>query len=350
MDGLSMDIGPREVASVVLAAVAGLSFGAVLGPEAPLIAIGAAAGAVVVRDSASPARKVMMIVGGMAAVGAIFGNPVVTAILLLEMATVAGPKLSSMKVLVPSLVGLAASYALQVGVGPWVGLGESVLSLPGLPAYPSVPLVDVAWAIPVSLVAAALAVLALRGGTLWRRWGQSRPTGLLLASGAVVGVVAVVVTAVTGVAPTLVVMSGQTAMVDYLGLGSLGVALVVLSGKFVAYAVSLGGGFRGGQIFPAVAMATIVASTISIASGDAVSAGLIAAAIAAAVAAAMRLPFTAVLLGVVLTISAGGAVAVLAIIGAVVGLVGRLAADHRWPTLMVAESVQTSPSTSKEGA
>jgi chloride channel protein, CIC family len=350
LDGLSMDIGPREVASVVLAAVAGLSFGAVLGPEAPLIAIGTAAGAVVVRDSASPARQVMMIVGGMAAVGAIFGNPVVTAILLLEMATVAGPKLSSMKVLVPSLVGLAASYSLQVGVGPWVGLGESVLSLPGLPAYPSVPLVDVAWAIPVSLVAAALAVLALRGGTLWRRWGQSRPTGLLLASGAVVGVVAVVVTSVTGVAPTLVVMSGQTAMVDYLGLGSLGVALVVLAGKFVAYAVSLGGGFRGGQIFPAVAMATIVASTISIVSGDAVSAGLIAAAIAAAVAGAMRLPFTAVLLGVVLTISAGGAVAVLAIIGAVVGLVGRLAADHRWPTLMVAESVQTGPSTSKEGA
>lgn len=74
----------------MLAAVAGLSFGAVLGPEAPLIAIGTAAGAVVVRDSASPARQVMMIVGGMAAVGAIFGNPVVTAILLLEMATVAG--------------------------------------------------------------------------------------------------------------------------------------------------------------------------------------------------------------------------------------------------------------------
>lgn len=29
-----------------------------------------------------------------------------------------------MKVLVPSLVGLAASYSLQVGVGPWVGLGS----------------------------------------------------------------------------------------------------------------------------------------------------------------------------------------------------------------------------------
>lgn len=341
LDGLSMDIGPREVGSVVLAALAGLSFGAVLGPEAPLIAVGTAAGAAVVRDKASPARQVMMIVGGMAAVGAIFGNPVVTAILLLELATLAGPKLASMRVLVPALVGLAASYSLQVGVGGWVGLGESVLSLPGLAAYPNVPIDDVLWAVPVSLVAAALAVLALRGGTLWRAFGASRPTTTLIVSGAVVGVSAVMVTAITGVAPTLVVMSGQSAMGDYLSLSSLGIAVVVLVGKLVAYTASLGGGFRGGQIFPAVAMATIVAVAVAIGSGETVSAGLIAAAVAASVAAAMRLPFTAVLLGVVLTISAGGAVAVLAIIGAVIGLVARLAADHRWPLLVAAESVQT---------
>lgn len=107
--------------------------------------------------------------------------------------------------------------------------GESVLSLPGLPAYPSVPLVDVAWAIPVSLVAAALAVLALRGGTLWRRWGSRDPRACCWP--------AVLWSASWRWSsrrspewlPTLVVMSGQTAMVDYLGLGSLGVALVVLA-------------------------------------------------------------------------------------------------------------------------
>lgn len=348
LDGLSLEVGPREVGSVALAALAGLSFGAVLGPEAPLIAIGAATGAAVMRAGAAPVRQVMMIVGAMSAVGAIFGNPVVTAILLLELAVLAGPKLASMKVLVPSLVGLAAGYALQVGVGGWVGLGESVLSLPGLAPYPEVPVVDMAWAIPVSLVAAALAVLALRGATAWRHVGRARPALLLLLSGAVVGLSAVAVTALTGAAPTLVVMSGQGAMTDYLKLTSVGVAAVVLLGKFVAYTVSLGGGFRGGQIFPAVAMATIVATAVALISHDVVSAGLVAAAIAAAVAAAMRMPFTAVLLGVVLTVAAGGAVAVLAIVGAVIGLVARAAADRRWPPLVLAESVQTEAASADE--
>lgn len=348
LDGLSLEVGPREVGSVALAALAGLSFGAVLGPEAPLIAIGAAAGAAVMRAGAAPVRQVMMIVGAMSAVGAIFGNPVVTAILLLELAVLGGPKLASMKVLVPSLVGLAAGYALQVGVGGWVGLGESVLSLPGLAPYPQVPVIDMAWAIPVSLVAAALAVLALRGATVWRRLGRARPAGLLVLSGAVVGLSAVAVTALTGAAPTLIVMSGQGAMTDYLELTSVGVAALVLVGKFVAYTVSLGGGFRGGQIFPAVAMATIVATSVALISHDVVSAGLVAAAIAAAVAAAMRMPFTAVLLGVVLTVAAGGAVAVLAIVGAVIGLVARVAADRRWPPLVLAESVQTEPASADE--
>lgn len=350
LDGLSLEVGPREVGSVALAALAGLSFGAVLGPEAPLIAIGAAVGAGVMRAGAAPVRQVMMIVGAMSAVGAIFGNPVVTAILLLELAVMAGPKLASMKVLVPSLVGLAAGYSLQVGVGGWVGLGESVLSLPGLASYPEIPVTDMVWAVPVSLLAAALAVLALRGASLWARIGSARPALLLMASGAVVGISAVLVTAITGVDPTLVVMSGQGAMTDYLKLSSVAVAVVVLVGKFVAYTASLGGGFRGGQIFPAVAMATIVATVVAIGSGEVVSAGLLAAAIAAAVAAAMRMPFTAVLLGVVLTIAAGGAVAVLAIVGAVIGLVARAAADRRWPRLVAAESVQTDPGGDAEGA
>ena len=51
-------------------------------------------------------------------------------------------------------------------------------------------------------------------------------------------------------------------------------------------------------------------------------------AIAAAIAGGMRLPFTGALLGVLLTISAGPAITVPAILGAVVGMLTRLAADQ----------------------
>lgn len=123
LDGFAMNIGPREVGSVLLAALASLAFGAVLGPEAPLIAVGTAVGALAMRKQQPAAKQVMMIVGAMAAIGAIFGNPLVTTILLLEMALAAGTALARTVILLPSLVGLASSYLLQVGVGDWTGLG-----------------------------------------------------------------------------------------------------------------------------------------------------------------------------------------------------------------------------------
>lgn len=44
LDGMGVDpVGPSSVPGIALAAIGTLSFGAVLGPEGPLIAIGAAA-------------------------------------------------------------------------------------------------------------------------------------------------------------------------------------------------------------------------------------------------------------------------------------------------------------------
>jgi hypothetical protein len=47
----------------------------------------------------------------------------------------------------------------------------------------------------------------------------------------------------------------------------------------------------------------------------------------------MRLPFTALLLAVMLTYPAGGATTILAIIGTIVGLATRLAGEGYAPTL-----------------
>lgn len=117
-------------------------------------------------------------------------------------------------------------------------------------------------------------------------------------------------------------------MSAYLALPTLGVAAVVLVGKFVAYVACLGSGFKGGSLFPAIALGTILASMGGLVLGQEAVPALAATAIAAAIAGGMRLPFTGALLGVLLTISAGPAITVPAILGAVVGMLTRLAADQ----------------------
>jgi H+/Cl- antiporter ClcA len=113
----------------------------------------------------------------------------------------------------------------------------------------------------------------------------------------------------------------------------VGTALVVLVGKFVAYTASLGSGFRGGPIFPAVALGVIMATGTTLLVEGTSSSALAALGIAAGTAACMRMPFTALLLGVMLTYPAGGATTVLAIIGVIIGLATRLAGEKLAPVL-----------------
>ena len=139
LHGFGIDIGPREIVSVIIAALGSLSFGAVLGPEAPLMAIGTALGALAFRDPSKPIRQVMMIVGAMAAIGAIFGNPLVTCVLMLEFAMLAGARMATPLVLMPALAGMAASYVLQVGRRAVVRPGRGTARGAGPGALPRGP-------------------------------------------------------------------------------------------------------------------------------------------------------------------------------------------------------------------
>ncbi|MGB7982257.1 MAG: chloride channel protein [Candidatus Nanopelagicales bacterium] len=331
--GFGIDIGPREIGSVILVGLGSLSFGAVLGPEAPLVAIGTAVGAAAVRDTGNPIRRIMMVVGAMSAIVAIFGNPLITSVLMLEMALAAGAAMATPVVLMPALAGMASSYALQVGVANWSGLGESTLGLPGLAAYPEVHLVDVAVAIPVAIVVALITMAARIGGQQVAKRAVRSPLTTILVVALATAACALAVDAITGGGLELVLFSGQSAMADYLALTSLGTATVVLVGKFIAYSLALGSGFRGGPIFPAVALGTIVATAGTLLVDGTSTAALAAAGIAAATAAALRMPFTALAMGVLLTYPAGGATTVLAIVGTIVGLVTRLAGERRTPAL-----------------
>ena len=333
LHGFGIDIGPREVVSVVIAALGSLSFGAVLGPEAPLMAIGTAMGAVAFRDPSKPIRQVMMIVGAMAAIGAIFGNPLITCVLMLEFAMLAGPRMATPLVLMPALAGMAASYVLQVGAEQWSGLGESQLAVPDLAPYPEVQFADLAVSIPLAILVAVAAMGARLGAQRVAELAARSRLATMIGAAAVVALAAIAVDAITGGGLELVLFSGQSAMPDYLAITSIGTALVVLVGKFIGYTASLGSGFRGGPIFPAVAIGVIMATGATLVVGGTSTSALAAVGIAAGTAACMRMPFTALLLGVMLTYPAGGATTVLAIIGTIVGLSTRLAGERFAPTL-----------------
>ena len=229
LHGFGIDIGPREIISVIIAALGSLSFGAVLGPEAPLMAIGTALGALAFRDPTKPIRQVMMIVGAMAAIGAIFGNPLVTCVLMLEFAMLAGPRMATPLVLMPALAGMAASYVLQVGVEQWSGLGESQLAVPGLAPYPEVQFADLAVSVPLAILVAVVAMAARLGAERVAELAARSRLVTMVGAAVVVALAAIAVDAITGGGLELVLFSGQSAMPDYLALTSIGTALVVLA-------------------------------------------------------------------------------------------------------------------------
>ena len=94
---------PIELPGIVLASLATLCLGVVLGPEAPLIAIGSGIGVLAVhlvkKDAPTQAVAVIGAAGSFAAISTLLGNPLVGAFLLMEAAGLAGPMLGV--VLVP---------------------------------------------------------------------------------------------------------------------------------------------------------------------------------------------------------------------------------------------------------
>ena len=129
--------------------------------------------------------------------------------------------------------------------------------------------------------------------------GRATVAGIVVA-GLLVGAIAVVFRSVADRPVDLVLFSGQSEMPALLVEGSTGVLLLLVLAKGLAYALSLGSGFRGGPVFPAIAMGT----ALGVAAADLISglepAPAVVAGIAAATAVALRAPFTAALLAAVL--------------------------------------------------
>ncbi len=149
---------PAELPGILLAALAGLGLGVVVGPEAPLIALGAGLGVCAVRLSRRdvPARAQAMVAasGSFAAISALLGSPVLGAFLLMESAGLGGATLGM--VLLPGLLASGIGFLVFVGLDSLTGLGVPTLALPDVPPFAHPDIVQFGYAILIGLLAAPL--------------------------------------------------------------------------------------------------------------------------------------------------------------------------------------------------
>ena len=246
---------PRsQLASILPAALATLGLGLVLGPEAPLIALGLGLGALSVRliRLEGTGAQLLVLAGAFASIAALFGGPLIAAFLLFEVTAASGkiPAQQIGRALLPGFVAAGTGALVFTGVAGWSGLHQTNLSLPSLPPYDSVRITDLAWCLLMAVVVATL-VVAIRH-LAHRIAAQSvlGPAGLLIVAGLVVGALAVVFRATADRPVDLVLFSGQAELPAVVAEGSAGVLILLVVAKGLAYALSLGAGFRGGPVFP----------------------------------------------------------------------------------------------------
>lgn len=255
---------------IALAAIGSLAFGAVLGPEAPLIALGSAVALVVAREArlGEKERAVVSTAGSFSAISALFGGPLVASMLLLESGVGLGAML--IPALIPGLVAASIGYLIFIGFGDWGGIEQASLSVPGLPAYDGVHFGDLTLAILLGIAAALLVGLVRRFAADLHHRGPARigMGATLVLGGLAVGALALLADAL-GADSQDVLFSGQSSVPALVAEDSARVVLVLVAAKALAYGVCLGCGFRGGPVFPAIflgvglAMLAVIAFDVS---------------------------------------------------------------------------------------
>ena len=327
LTGFHFDTPAINAPSILLAALGSLIFGFVLGPEAPLIIMGTTIGALLMRGRAPQLVQMGMLLGGAAAIGAIFGNPFVMAFMLLEFAALG---ILPAIALVPSLVALGSGYLVQIGVGPWSGIGTHSLAVPGLPTYDNLSVRDLIFGLVIAVIASIVAAIARELGERVAQLAAKHRGFVLFAVALLTAALAIAVTEITGVDVGFVLFSGQSDMTSLIAETSILTVVLVLIAKMFAYGMALGGGYRGGPIFPATFLGVAVGVLSSLVFPEISVTAMAATGIAATATVMLRLPFTSALLAMVLLSSSGPAVAPFAIKGAVVGFGVRQGLDKRY--------------------
>ena len=333
LEGLAVTPTPiAHAPGIVLAALATLSFGAVLGPEAPVVALGGAI-AIALTSFVRLGRHqqaLLSLAGSFAALSALFGGPLVGGVFLLESAVGLGAQ--AIPVLVPGFVAAAIGYLIFIGFGDWGGLDTPGLVVPALPLYDGTYLVDLALAVGVGIVAALVIVPLKRMAAGLEAVGKARlgMPALLLAGGLAIGLLAFAAE-LLGADSQDVLFSGQAAIPALLAETSTFVVLVLLVAKAIAYAVSLASGFRGGPIFPAIFIGIGVA-TFPVIWFDMSPTVALAMGAAAGMAAQSRLLLSSMLLAAILVGSQGSDAVPAAVLAAAAAWLSATALERRTST------------------
>jgi len=292
--------GAAQLPGVLAAALATLAFGAVLGPEMPLIALGGGLAVLATRLARRhqvPEQGVRVIgsAGSFAAISTLLGSPLPGAFLLMEASGLGGPMMGL--VLVPGLVASGVGALIFIGLDSLTGLGTFALALPGLPHFSRPDVAEFGWALVIGVAAAVIGPAIHRLGLFLHGYAVKWPLLAALLAGLVVALLAIGYAEATGKPGSDVLFSGQDGigpLVTQAGSYSAGALVLLVAGKGLAYAVSLSS-LRGGPIFPALFIGAAGGMAMSHLPGLPLVAGL-AMGMAAMSVVMLTLPLTSVLI------------------------------------------------------
>lgn len=323
-EGLSTGlIQPIELPGVILAALASIGLGLVIGPEAPLIAMGGGIGLFAARqirrDAQEEVAPLLAAAAAFAALGFLFGSPIIAAVILIEATGLGGPRLPV--VLVPGLLASGIGSLTWIGLGSLTGLSTSDVSLNPLelPAYPEPAVADFGWTILLAVAVAVVTFAIFRLARETQQVATRRPFLVLPAIGLAVSGLAIGFSEAADKSVSDVLFSGEEAigpLVADADAWSLGALALLVACKGVAYGLSLGS-FRGGPVFPALFLGAAAGLMAAKLPGFSVTPA-VAVGIGAAVVSVLGLPLAATVLAVLLTAGAGPGAGPLIIVGVVV--------------------------------
>lgn len=310
-----------ELPGILCAALASLGLGAVIGPEAPLIALGGGLAALSVRavkrDADTRTTAVVGAAGSFAAISALLGSPLLGAFLLMEAAGLGGAALEI--VLIPGLLAAGIGALVFVGLGSWTGLGTASLTIANPPAAASPDIAEFGWALVIGVACALLGFAIRRSALFVQKPVNGRRLLLTPIVGLAVAGLAIAYAEGSGKPSSEVLFSGQTALsplIDDSAKYSVGALVLLVACKGLAYALSLAA-FRGGPIFPAMFLGAAGGIALTHAPGLPL-APAVAMGIGAMCVALLGLPMTSVLLATLLLGKSGLTVMPLVIVAVVV--------------------------------
>ena len=292
-------VQPIELPGIILASFATLSLGVVLGPEAPLIAIGSGMGVLAVhlikRDAPQMASVVIGAAGSFAAIATLLGSPLAGAFLLMEAGGLGGALMSV--VLVPGLLAAGIGSLIYIGLDEWTGFGTFSLAVPDIPPVGSPTGAEFLWAIAIGILAAFLGTVIRKLALALQPIVAARSLVLTPLAGVGIGILVLIFVEATDKPSANVLFSGQDqlpGLIEGAATWSVGALLLLGVCKGLAYSLALSG-FRGGPVFPGMFIGAVGGIALSHLPGLSMIAGA-AMGIGAMTVAMLGLPLVALLL------------------------------------------------------